>query len=98
METNNAVSRTPTNPGLIALLKKKEDETGFWFKVPDVGRLCHCHVSSVWRYTTGVTRSPKLEVRMAEIFNLTVLQLREVLKLKQPKRRRSVCTQSGRTK
>lgn len=76
------MSRTPSNAGLISLLKMKERETGLWFQVPDVARLCHCSRMSVWNYTTGRSQRSKIEPRMAAVFGLTVPELRKILGLK----------------
>ena len=85
------MSRVAVNPGIVRLLAKASLARGHGepFVLLDLASLCGCHRSSIHLYATGRKAMPNVERKMAEVFGLTVPQLRRKLGLPQTQRRKS---------
>jgi hypothetical protein len=78
------VGRKARNRGLQHLCEDRARRDGSEFEVIDVVILTRCNRRTLLRYTTGEKDCPRLEEKVAAVFNLSVAQLRRQLGL--PKR------------
>jgi len=74
------MTRRVANPGLARLLATKDapDER---FAVADLGCLASVSPRSIHRYSTGRKRLPRVEAKIARVFNLSIPELRRRLGL-----------------